>query len=281
MEYLSLNITTFSPEQSDIVLAMLGDYPFDSFEQEEGVLRAYIPCGEYDGCRDEVEQMLREWGVEHFTTAVIEQQNWNSEWESDFEPVEVVTATDRRIVIRAASHPAPDEGVVDVVVAPRMSFGTGHHITTALMSQAIAEMEGCAERALDMGCGTGVLAIVALRCGVVERVVAVDIDEWACDSCRDSVALSGVDGRVDVRCGSIDVVADEAFNIIFANINRNILCDMMPAFAHQLHSGGRLLMSGFFVEDVEIIAAAAESHSLSVVRRRERDGWAVVECMKM
>ena len=280
MEYLSLDIEIFSQEQSDILMAMLEDYPFESFEQESDCLRAYIQQKEYDGCKADVEQLLAQWGVEHFSTRIIEQQNWNSEWESDFEPVEVTTADGRVIVIRAEHHTQPEGDVVDVVVAPRMSFGTGHHITTALMSQSIAEMDEVCERALDMGCGTGVLAIVALKCGRAKGVVAVDIDDWACDSCRDSALLSGVAESIDVRCGSIDVVEGEQVDAIFANINRNILLMMMPSFARMLHSGCHLLMSGFLVEDVAIIRSAAEAEGFVFKAQREREGWVVVECVK-
>lgn len=148
------------------------------------------------------------------------------------------------------------------------------------MSQAIAEMKEPCKRALDMGCGTGVLAIVALKCGKAERVIAVDIDDWACDSCRDSALLSGVAESIDVRCGSIDVVAQESVDAIFANINRNILLMMMPSFGKMLSQGGKLLMSGFLVEDVEIICSAAEAEGFAFVAHREREGWAVVECVK-
>ena len=219
--------------------------------------------------------MLLEQGIEQYEAVPIEQQNWNAEWESDFEPVRV--EGERPIVIRAAHHAAAAAGEVDVVIAPRMSFGTGHHATTALMSQTISEMGVEGQRGLDMGCGTGVLAIVAMKCGA-EQMVAVDIDDWACDSCRDSMALSGVE--LDVRCGSMAAVEGEKFDFVLANINRNILLMMMTSFSEMLHRGGKLLMSGFLVEDVAIIRSAAEREGFAFVAQREREGWAVVECVK-
>jgi ribosomal protein L11 methyltransferase len=132
-----------------------------------------------------------------------------------------------------------------------------------------------------MGCGTGVLAIVALKCGA-EQMVAVDIDDWACDSCRDSIALSGVADRVDVRCGSIEqVVAGEQFDFILANINRNILISMMPSFSALLPTEGLLLMSGFLREDVPFIEASAMEQGFTVENIIEREGWMVVVCKKM
>lgn len=278
MKYVELNIAVADSMQAEILTALLSDYPFEAFAEEEGALKAYILDSDYAECSQEVEQLLLSQDVE-FEVIEVVQQNWNAEWESGFEPVEVTG--ERPIRIRAPHHSPAEEGVVDVVIAPRMSFGTGHHATTALMSQTIASegVEGL--RGLDMGCGTGVLAIVALKCGA-EHMVAVDIDDWACDSCRDSIALSGVAERVDVRCGSIEqVVAGEQFDFVLANINRNILISMMPSFAAALPSGGRLLMSGFLREDVVYIEASAVEQGFEVVNIIEREGWMVVVCKKM
>ena len=274
MKYIELIISISDELQAEILTALLSDYPFESFLQEDDALKAYIQSEEYAACSVDVEQLLAEQGAQYEMHAV-EQQNWNEEWESGFDPVYV--DGERPILIRAAHHAAPDAGTIDVVIAPRMSFGTGHHATTALMSQTIARMGVEGERGLDMGCGTGVLAIVALKCGARE-MVAVDIDDWACDSCCDSMALSGVE--MDVRCGSIDVVGGEKFDFVLANINRNILVQMMPSFAEALPSGGRLLMSGFLGEDVPIIEASAAEYGFIVEHVAERDGWMVVQCKK-
>lgn len=278
MKYVELNIAVADSMQAEILTALLSDYPFEAFAEEEGALKAYILDSDYTECNQEVEQLLLSQDVE-FEVIEVVQQNWNAEWESGFEPVEVTG--EKPIRIRAPHHSPAEEGVMDVVIAPRMSFGTGHHATTALMSQTIASegVEGL--RGLDMGCGTGVLAIVALKCGA-EHMVAVDIDDWACDSCRDSIVLSGVAERVDVRCGSIEqVVAGEQFDFVLANINRNILISMMPSFAAALPSGGRLLMSGFLREDVVYIEASAVEQGFEVVNIIEREGWMVVVCKKM
>ena len=275
MKYIELNIHTENTEQAEILTALLADYPFDSFVEEDAALKAYILREDYAACEQEVVQMLLEQGIEHYEVAPIEQQNWNAEWESDFEPVRVEGL--RPIVIRAAHHAAAAAGEVDVVIAPRLSFGTGHHATTALMSQTISEMGVEGLRGLDMGCGTGVLAIVAMKCGA-ERMVAVDIDDWSCDSCRDSMALSGVE--LDVRCGSMMAVEGEKFDFVLANINRNILIEMMPSFAEALSAGGRLVMSGFLGEDVLHIESVAAEQGFAGESVRERDGWMVVMCKK-
>lgn len=276
MEYIELGVTVRDEEQADVVTAILSDYPFEAFAQEEQMLRAYITSGEYASCCEDVASALRALEVE-WVENIIAQQNWNAEWESGFSPVRVEGATP--IYIRAEHHPAPDEDMLDVVIAPRMSFGTGHHTTTALMSRSIAELDFSGKRGLDMGCGTGVLAIVAVKCGAA-GMVAVDIDEWACESCRDSISLSGVSEQINVRCGSMSAVGDEKFDFILANINRNILIDMMPSFASLLLRGGKLLMSGFLAEDVAVMESAAARHGFSVDALHERDGWVVMVCCR-
>ena len=275
MQYVELNINVKDEEQADILTAMLSDYPFEAFESDASSLRAYIPTTEDELCRRQVSTLLEEWDISDYAFSEVEQQNWNQQWESDFEPVDVEGVIPIRI--RAPHHEAK-EGAVDVVIASRMSFGTGHHTTTALMSQTIAEL-GLKGRGLDMGCGTGVLAIVALKCGA-EEMVCVDIDDWACDSCRDSVSLSGVEHKVEVRCGSTEVLRREQFDFVLANINRNILQMMLPHFAQRISEGGQLLMSGFLGEDIVHITASALECGFAVEQVKERDEWVVMVCRK-
>lgn len=275
MQYVELNINVKDEEQADILTAMLSDYPFEAFESDASSLRAYIPTTEHELCRRQVSTLLEEWDISDYAFSEVEQQNWNQQWESDFEPVDVEGVIPIRI---RAPHHVAKEGTVDVVIAPRMSFGTGHHTTTALMSQTIAEL-GLKGRGLDMGCGTGVLAIVALKCGA-EEMVCVDIDDWACDSCRDSVSLSGVEHKVEVRCGSTEVLRREQFDFVLANINRNILQMMLPHFAQRISEGGQLLMSGFLSEDIVHITASALECGFAVEQVKERDEWVVMVCRK-
>lgn len=275
MQYVELNINVKDEEQADILTAMLSDYPFEAFESDASSLRAYIPTTEDELCRRQVSTLLEEWDISDYAFSEVEQQNWNQQWESDFEPVDVEGVIPIRI---RAPHHEVKEGAVDVVIAPRMSFGTGHHTTTALMSQTIAEL-GLKGRGLDMGCGTGVLAIVALKCGA-EEMVCVDIDDWACDSCRDSVSLSGVEHKVEVRCGSTEVLGREQFDFVLANINRNILQMMLPHFAQRISEGGQLLMSGFLGEDIVHITASALECGFAVEQVKERDEWVVMVCRK-
>ena len=274
--YTKLAVNT-TEEQGDILAAYLADYPFDSFDYAEGLFGAYAPKEALEECHDEVVEMLESEGFVDYYFEDIEIENWNAKWESNFKEVEV----DDKVLIRAPYHKSRQNyGGLDIIIQPKMSFGTGHHATTQLMVKSLLATNLQGKRVLDMGSGTGVLAIVAMKCGA-ERMVAVDIDDWACDSCRDSMALSGVEQSIDVRCGSIEAVKGERYDFILANINRNILISMMPSFAAALPSGGELLMSGFLREDVVYIEAAAAEQGFAVENILEREGWMVVVCKKM
>ena len=176
MDYVVLNIPCRDGEQCEIVTAELADYPFESFETEGTLLKAYIPGERLADCKAEVDAMLGRMGLEGRYVA-IETQNWNALWERNFPPVEV----EGRLLIRAPFHAPAPEGVAEVVIMPRMSFGTGHHATTWLMASATLDLGVAGRCGLDMGCGTGVLAILAARCGA-RRMTAIDIDDWAVEN---------------------------------------------------------------------------------------------------
>ena len=173
MDYIELTLDAADAEQAEILTAELADFPFESFEQEGARLKAYIPQERLADCKGEVDALLAHYGVGRATFLSIEPQNWNALWESNFTPVEV----DGRLTIRAPFH-APAATEAEVVIMPKMSFGTGHHATTCLMASGLLDRDVTGLRGLDMGSGTGVLAIVAALHGA-ETVDAVDIDEWA------------------------------------------------------------------------------------------------------
>lgn len=277
MNYIELDISIGSDERAEIATALLSDLPFEAFEVADGHLKAYIPQSDYAACRAEAAEILDAFGATDRREREIGRENWNAEWESDFTPVEV--AGDVPVRIRAPHHAPSAEGVTDVVVAPRMSFGTGHHITTALMTRAVTAINVGGLRGLDMGCGTGVLAIVALKCGAA-AMTAVDVDEWACESCRESAELNGVSELTEVVCGSMGDMAGRRFDFILANINRNILTADMPRYAAALGEGGDLVMSGFLEADVAAVVAAGRAEGLSFVESGAREGWHSVHLRK-
>ena len=273
MDYISLDIAC-SEEQSEILTAFLADYPFESFEAEAGTLRAFIPTDRLAECREEVDALLRDRGVTG-RYVPIETQNWNAVWESDFPQVEV----DGRLIVRAPFHAPAPEGVLEVVLTPRMSFGTGHHATTWLMSRAVLDLHVAGRRGLDLGSGTGVLAIVAAKSGA-EHVDAVDVDDWADASCRENIVANDVAEHVEPILGDVRSVAGRRYDFILANINRNILLAALPACAAALVAGGDLLMRGFLAEDVPILVEAAAAHGLEHVATDSRDGWMMVRLKK-
>lgn len=270
MDYTVLHIAVSDDEQAEILTAELADFPFESFETEDGLLKAYIPAVRLSGCKTDVDALLARRGVEG-RYAVIPTQNWNASWESDFPPVDV----EGRLRIRAPFHDPAPAGEMEAVVLPRMSFGTGHHATTWLMSRAVLGLGVAGRTGLDMGSGTGVLAIVAAKCGA-RHLDAVDIDDWADANCRENIAANGVADRIEPMLGDVRRIAGRRYDFILANINRNILTADMAAYAAALLPGGDLVMSGFLAADVEAVEAAAAREGLLPVARAERDGWFLV-----
>ena len=211
MNYISLNIAFSDAMQAEILTAELADYPFESFEADAGTLKAYIPQEQLADCKGEVDALLTRYGVQGRYIA-IETQNWNAVWESNFPPVDV----EGRLLIRAPFHEPAPAGVMEVVVMPKMSFGTGHHATTWLVSRAVLDLGVAGRRGLDMGSGTGVLSIVAAKCGAA-HVDAVDIDDWADANCRENIASNGVADRIEPMLGD-GITGSSAF--LSACLNR-------------------------------------------------------------
>ena len=245
MDYIELTLDAADAEQAEILTAELADFPFESFEQEGARLKAYIP-----------------------------QERLAALWESNFTPVEV----DGRLTIRAPFH-APAATEAEVVIMPKMSFGTGHHATTCLMASGLLDRDVTGLRGLDMGSGTGVLAIVAALRGA-EAVDAVDIDEWAYENCVENIRANGVETRVTPLLGDIGAIAGRRYDFIAANINRNILLAQLPAYAAALDAGGWLLMSGILEADVAPLSEAARAAGFSVTGHALRNGWARVDAVK-
>lgn len=274
MNYIALNVAFSDDEQAEILTAELADYPFESFESGDGILKAYIPSERLADCKTHIDELLTRYGVTGHYIA-IETQNWNAVWESNFPPVDV----EGHLLIRAPFHTPAPEGTMEVVVMPKMSFGTGHHATTWLMSREVLELEVSGRRGLDMGSGTGVLAIVAVKCGAV-HIDAVDIDDWADENCRENIAANGVADRIEPLLGDVRRIAGRSYDFILANINRNILTSDMAAYAATLTPGGDLVMSGFLPADVPTIVACAKGLGLQHVATHEKEGWMLVRVRK-
>ncbi len=275
MDYVELNIPCDSAQTQEILVAELAEWPFESFENEASALKAYIQRDSLVDCKTEVDAMLTRYGIGGARYIEIETQNWNAVWESNFPPVNV----DGKILIRAPFHADRPDFPLRVVIMPKMSFGTGHHATTYLMSRELIGRDFTGRHGLDMGSGTGVLAIIAAKEGA-ESVDAVDIDDWAFENCTENVAQNGVADRVRPILGDGSAIEGHHYDFILANINRNILLADMPRYAAALNDGGELLMSGILERDTDDIRARAEELGLRFYGARFKDGWAVVRCFK-
>ena len=273
--YTKLSIYA-TEEQGEIIAAYLSEFPFDSFDYQNGLQGAYIPTSEVESCRDDIERMLEEEGFLDYFFEDIEVQNWNATWESNFEEVEVRG----EVLIRAPFHnERTSYQGMEIIIQPKMSFGTGHHATTQLMIEMILGMELEGKRVLDMGSGTGVLAIVAAKLGAA-NVMAVEIDDMAEESVRENIALNGVEDKVESICGDASAIEGRAFDIILANINRNILLADMEAYVATLQSGGSLVISGFLEEDINPLSKRAKSLGLKQVDKLAYQEWRAVKYTK-
>ncbi len=275
MDYIELNIPVTDAEQAEILTAELSELPFESFATERKVLKAYIPQSALIDCKEDADEVLARYEIAGARYVQIESQNWNALWESNFEPVDV----DGRVMIRAPFHAPSPTAEVEVVIMPKMSFGTGHHATTKMMVQMILASDVREREGLDMGCGTGVLAIVACRYGAV-RMDAVDIDDFAYENCCENLASNGVAERVTAMLGDVSAVAGRKYDFILANINRNILLGDMDAYLSLLAEGGELFVSGFLDADVEAMQRAAAERGLKPHLRLGIDGWAALSFVK-
>jgi ribosomal protein L11 methyltransferase len=250
MNYVAYHFRVDPPEPgTEILIAMLGEYGFDYFETSEKGFTAYISSE----CEKQADLSPLSFTDFRFTFSreEIEKKNWNQEWESNFEPITI----GGNICIRAPFHDRDPAVTHDLIIMPKMSFGTGHHATTRLMCQAITELDMKSKRVLDMGTGTGVLAILAEKCGSSD-ILAVDTDSWSVQNAAENFARNDCT-NIRLVQGSTEVIRNEpSFDIILANINRNILKAQFPDYADKLKPGGKLLISGFFENDVsELISS--------------------------
>ncbi len=275
MNYVELNVAIESAEQGEIVMAMLSDFPFESFTQDKSTLKAYIQQEMLAECKDDIDEMVEQWGGGRYI--MLEDENWNSVWESNYPSVEV----GHELRIRAPFHSADSSFATEVVIMPKMSFGTGHHSTTFLVCEALTKTPLSGFKVLDVGCGTGVLAIVALKYGAHDAV-AIDIDSWSIESCEECVEANGVADRVEIIHGDITAVREqvEIYDMVIANINRNIILSQISQYALTLKRGGDMLLSGFFLQDVEAVESAAAQFSLNRVDVQSREGWAMLHLRK-
>ncbi|HPF63574.1 50S ribosomal protein L11 methyltransferase [Lentimicrobium sp.] len=271
MEYIELNCSLPAGEIAfaEILMARLGELGFESFEETKEGLLAYIPAHDFDPAMLNMEEL---WPADievNYTWRAVPDENWNAVWESNFEPVTIAG----RCHIRAPFHPVRSDMEFEIVIEPKMSFGTAHHETTSLMIEVLLDADLAGKNVLDMGCGTGVLAILAAMRRAAE-VTAIDNDEWAYHNALENVIRNKQPG-INVYQGDAGMLENMKFDVIIANINRNILLSDMQSYVNCLDSGGLLLMSGFYREDLQLITEKAAALNMLYTDHRVKNNWVV------
>jgi ribosomal protein L11 methyltransferase len=279
MNYYELVFTLIEAEdyQQDLLINDLADIGFDTFENSEFGFKAYI--SEADFNKQFLDERLAEYYPQFnfsYEINLIPQQNWNEVWESNFEPIQIRN----KVWVRATFHEAKPEIPYEIVIDPKMAFGTGHHETTSMMMDSMLDVDFVGKKVLDMGCGTGILAILAEKLGAID-IAAVDNDLACYDSTIENMQLNNCN-YIRVFCGSKEVIPIERFDIALANINRNILLDQVDRYAWVLKTGGELYLSGFYeTPDLDIIKDEASKYGLSYVSHKKTKDWVATRFIKM
>jgi len=261
--YIEITFLVTDTELQQVLIAQLSEEGFEGFEENESALKAFIPEGDYE--KDKV-QTIAEAHQVTFSATLIESQNWNAVWESNFDPVVV----DDFVAVRAGFH-EPVAGVeLEIVITPKMSFGTGHHATTYMMMRQMRQLDFTGKKVFDFGTGTGVLAILAEKRGAAD-VYAIDYDDWSIENAMENCANNQCSC---VRLHQADNAADAGkSDIILANINKNVILDNLAHLKNDLNEKGVLLLSGLLISDEEDIVNAAKPLSLQLVKKDVMNNW--------
>ena len=261
---------------NEAIIAWLGDNDYDMFEERSDGVNAYIEAKLFK--ENELKEVLLSipGSTENirYETSFIKDQNWNKKWESNFEPVLIAG----RVYIRAPFHTKGAEVEYEIIIEPKMSFGTGHHATTALMIQLMLDVNLKGKNVLDIGCGTGILSILADKLGA-NKIMAIDIEEWAyynsLENCERNKAKN-----VSIRRGDVALIQEHKFDVILANINRNILLSDLHSYSRSLNSGGEILLSGILTGDKEIINHCAIKEGLTFINEAVENNWLALHYIK-
>ena len=260
---------------SDILSAQLADLGFESFVNTADGLEAYIKKQIFS--KEHLNTLVKDFEYSELSYKVVEveDKDWNEEWEKHyFEPILI----DNKCVIHSSFHQNVPQAEFDIIINPKMAFGTGHHETTSLMISKILQADLRGKTVLDMGCGTSVLAIFAKMRGAAS-LTAIDIDDWCVENSLENIKLNKIDG-IEVLLGGAELLSGRHFDVIFANINRNILLADMAEYIACLPPNGELYMSGFYSEDVPVIKEKALSLGMKFVDFQEKNNWTVIRLIK-
>ena len=277
MKYFEVTFTTTPCNETvnDVVSALAGEIGFESFVEWENGVQAYVQQSLFD--EEALKEMVANFPLPDtqitYTIQEAEDKDWNEEWEKNFfQPIVIGD----RCCIHSTFHKDTPQTEYEILINPQMAFGTGHHETTSSIINELldAELEG--KSVLDMGCGTSILAILASMRGA-NPVTAIDIDDWCVNNSRDNIELNGI-SNITVELGDANLLkGKDPFDVIIANINRNILLADMAQYAACMHAGSELYMSGFYVQDIPAIQEKAESLGMEFIHHREKHNWAAVK----
>ncbi|MBR3896340.1 MAG: 50S ribosomal protein L11 methyltransferase [Bacteroidaceae bacterium] len=276
---VTFTLTPWSETAQDILTALAGDIGFESFVEEENLLKGYIQQKLYD--EEAIKAVIADFPLPDvcisYTAQEQEDKDWNEEWEKNFfQPIVI----GNRCVIHSTFHKDIPQMEYDILINPQMSFGTGHHETTNLIVSRLLETELTGKCVLDMGCGTSILAILAAKRGA-SPITAIDIDDWCVSNSADNIRLNGID-CITVRLGDADLLRTErpTFDLIIANINRNILTTDMDAYAACMTTGSRIFLSGFYVDDIPVMKESLAKNGLTFIEHHENNRWAMIVAEK-
>ncbi|WP_372768306.1 50S ribosomal protein L11 methyltransferase [Lutibacter sp.] len=265
-----------SPKEpaTEILIAELGEVGFESFVENEDGVEAFIQQTDWnEHVLDDIYVLNSNEFQISYEKKVIEQTNWNIEWEKNFNPIQV----DGMVSIRAPFHENPNLKY-DIVIEPKMSFGTGHHETTHMMVQHLLDLDVAGKKVLDMGCGTGILAIFAEMKGA-KRIDAIDIDNWCYQNSLENSERNNCK-HITVFEGDVSLLKSKRYEVIIANINRNILLNDMHVYVNCLSENGVILLSGFYKEDIPVIDEEVSKYGLKLDNQIERNNWVALKYVK-
>lgn len=277
MNYIELLFTTIFQEeyQQDLLINELAEAGCDTFEEMDFGFKAYLPATSFN--KEKLDDRLEPFHqllTFSYEVNLIPQKNWNEVWESNFQPIQIKD----QVWVRATFHEPRPDFPFEIVIDPKMAFGTGHHQTTAMMLDFMLDTVFTGKKTLDMGCGTGILAILAAKKGATD-ITAIDYDPVCCESTNENARLNRIE-NIRVLCGSKEIIPNEQFDVILANINRNILLDQLETYSQRLKADGLLFLSGFYEPDLEILKTAAANVQLKYLQYKKSSDWVAAKFIR-
>lgn len=278
MQYIqvNLNFETIAEYQRDLLINDLAEIGFNTFEDTDAGFAAFIEESAFQ--ESNLRALLKTYEQElnfSYEVKTIAGENWNEQWEKNFEPLIISD----QCYVRATFHAPQPQYPYEIIIDPKMAFGTGHHQTTTMVMEYILTLDVTGKDLLDMGCGTGILAFLAAKKGAA-KLTAIDYDPVCYDSTVENAALNGIE-NIEILCGGKEAIPTKSFDIILANINRNILLDQIPVYAKVLKSGGEIIFSGFYESpDLDMIKEACEMVNMRYLDHKKMDNWVAARFLK-